>query len=105
VFVLKGELVLDLLELGLYPRVTLVTMSVKFGKIAQTLVYAAMIHLSSSVIIYYRSRYQTYKPTRRFWKYENECGKKNGRNNLDPKTGAPLAVVGWIEADIRACNI
>ena len=42
--VLKGNCVLDLLELGLNPRIRLVAVSMKFGKGPQALLYLAVIN-------------------------------------------------------------
>ena len=42
-FVFEGELILDLLELGLYPWIIFVAMGVEFGKIAKTLFDMAMV--------------------------------------------------------------
>jgi hypothetical protein len=86
VFVLESKLVLNLLKLGLNPWVGLVAMGVQLGKVAETLFHTALI----------------YEPSWTLGEEENECGEKDGRNNLDTKTGAPLTAVGWVKSDIGA---
>jgi hypothetical protein len=89
VFVLESKLVLDLLKLGLNPWVGLVAMRVQFGEVAQTLFNTALID----------------EPSRAFRKEEDKRSEKDGRNDLNTKTGAPLATVGRIKTNISACRV
>lgn len=73
----ESELILDLLEFGLYPWIIFVAMSVQFGEITKTLFDVAVVD----------------EPSRRFGEQKDKCSKEHSGNNLDTKTGTPLTVV------------
>jgi hypothetical protein len=84
VLVLEGELVLDLLELGLNPGVILVAMSVQLGQIAKAFLDATMVD----------------QPTWRFGEQQNKSSKEDSGDDLNSQTGAPLAIVVIGKADV-----
>jgi hypothetical protein len=86
VFVLESKLVLNLLKLGLNPWIGLVAMRVQLGEVSEAFLNTALID----------------EPSRALWEEEDKRGEKDGRNDLDTKTGTPLAAVGGIKADIGA---
>jgi hypothetical protein len=88
VFVLESELVLNLLEFGLYPWISFVAVSVEFGEIAKSLFDVTVVD----------------QPSRGLWEQEDKRSEEYGGNDLDTKTGTPLTVVVVSKSGKSACS-
>lgn len=82
--VLEGNGILDLLELGLNPRVGLITMGMEPGKSLETLLDVPVVN----------------KPARRLRKNHDKGSEENSRNDLNSERRSPLAVVGGGESNV-----
>lgn len=84
--VLVRDGVLDLLELGLHPRIGGVAVGVELGKCSQTELGLAMVD----------------EPARRLGKEKDEGGEEHGGDDLNAQRGPPLAAVGGSATDVGA---
>jgi hypothetical protein len=86
VLVLEHDGLLDLFELGPHPQVVDVAVRVELGERLKAEIGLAVVD----------------EPAGGLGEEEDQGGQEDGWDDLDAQGGAPLAVVGGIEADVGA---